>query len=237
MGLLQKKKIPEGGLQTYKGGLQKFIEDNEISFDYTAGQEGRLCIVGKHLGRYIGDSEKLNERYYAINVDGEDVFLTPDYGCVGEDGNICIQGRQDAVVKRNGKQINLEQLDRLAVEYFQEAGLLASLSIAKIYFNLIERPYISEGLERTSTALCLNIIPTSVLRFDSSKPLDHWDDETRINLFNVFYKMKRAFSRIVDVPSMFRMSAADQGGAFTPTTARGKLDRKAPLDTQIRFFC
>lgn len=78
------------------------------------GDTGELVVFSKGLAHgYLGNTEKTNERFGIF--DGRRYFKTRDEVLCLDDGNLVFLGRLNRSFKKNGKFINLDSIEQLAL--------------------------------------------------------------------------------------------------------------------------
>jgi non-ribosomal peptide synthetase component F len=135
---------------------QKFADDdNDVPVDLqerinaadlaevgvVEGCEGEIYLVGRHMGRYWGDTSeanKLNRQRLAQLSDGRTLYRTFDGAMRRADGNYCYTTRLDNQLKVRGVLITLESIDDELQKACRERVALEAFGLSA------DAPYISQ---------------------------------------------------------------------------------------------
>ena len=104
------------------------------------GKIGEICIAGDCLARgYKNNSELTKEKFVFVDYIKKTVYLTGDIGLFDGEKYYCL-GRRDNQVKINGYRVELEEIEKIAIECFKLIDGLAYISNK----NVLSMLYISK---------------------------------------------------------------------------------------------
>lgn len=93
------------------GNVKPFLLDEEDK-PVAQGEQGEICFRNEYLRGYINLPEQ------TANVLKDGIFHTGDIGCFDENGNLCLCGRIDEMVKINGNRVEPEEVEKVIRDIF-----------------------------------------------------------------------------------------------------------------------
>ena len=107
------------------------------------GEYGKICIQTSYGTHGYMNNDKLNKERFLHDINGTKpnlpIYRTGDLGYQNDEGNIVFAGRRDRKIKINGKNISLEEIERVCMKlpYIESCAVLAKELVLKKYKSYI----------------------------------------------------------------------------------------------------